>query len=77
LCSDRGGASEIVRHPSFIFSPEKPEDFLDKLRAIRRESDLLQEFWRVERADVSFKTFAESLPALYGGNQLIRGATAQ
>lgn len=80
LCSNRGGAQEFVRHPAFIFDPDKAGDFQHKLRTIRENPHLLAEFWQeaqlVKPIEQHFKelveiyqTDVEKLRSLVGVNE--------
>ena len=49
LCSDRGGAQEFVRHPAFIYDPDKAGDFRSRLSDLQQVPTLLDDFWRAAR----------------------------
>ncbi len=66
LCSDRGGAQEFVRHPAFIFDPGKEGDFRSKVRTIRENPGLLDEFWRVARLPKTVEQHVGELVQIYG-----------
>jgi len=65
LCSNRGGAQEYVRHPAFIFDPDKEGDFQSKLRTIRENPHLLSEFWKEARPVKSLNQHFEELTEIY------------
>ncbi len=65
LCSNRGGAQEYIRHPAFIFDPDKEGDFHYKLRTIRENPHLLSEFWKEARPVISLDQHFKELIQIY------------
>ncbi len=65
LCSNRGGAQEFVRHPAFIFDPEKVGDFQNKLRNIRENPHLLTEFWQQAQQATTIEEHIKELIEIY------------
>ena len=65
LCSNLGGAQEFVRHPAFIFDPAKKGDFQHKLRTIRENPHLLNEFWQEARPVKAVEQEIKELSNIY------------
>lgn len=65
LCSNRGGAQEFVRHPAFVFAPDRDGDLGAKLRAIRDRPALLADFWRLARLPKTVERHVGELLEVY------------
>lgn len=69
LTSDLGGAKEIGRNESFVFSAGDKEDFVKKLLSIVNEREKLDSFWNKAMPLVTIPEHVSELLDLYGNTR--------